>query len=255
MSDYGVIGVGAIAGAIVTGLCAGVDAPPAVLLSPRNAELADALAERFASVQVAAGNQAVLDAAPVVLVCLRPQVAREALAALRFRPDHVVISAMAGISVDELRRLIAPATDVARCIPLPAVARRAGITPIHPPQPTAKPLFDRLGSAVEVPDLAAYDGFAVATATIAAHFEYLRTISAWLGERGVPAEEADRYVAATFADLATTLEHEHDFSHLARDHATPGGINELFLDTLTEAGVYDEVRTGMDRVLTRLSEL
>ena len=85
------------------------------------------------------------------LVCLRPQVAREALAALRFRPDHVVISAMAGISVDELRRLIAPATDVARCIPLPAVARRAGITPIHPPQPTAKALFDRLGSAVEVP--------------------------------------------------------------------------------------------------------
>ena len=36
---------------------------------------------------IAASNQAVLDAAPVVLVCLRPQVARDALAELRFAPD------------------------------------------------------------------------------------------------------------------------------------------------------------------------
>jgi pyrroline-5-carboxylate reductase len=206
-------------------------------------------------VAVAADNQAVLDAVPVVLLCVRPQVARDVLAALNFRPDHVVISAMAGISIDELKQLIAPAADVARCVPLPGVARRAGITPIHPPQPAAKAVFDRLGSAVEVPDIAAYDGFAVATATIAAHFEYLRTIGTWMAARGVGADAADRYVAATFADLATTLGDRHDFDHLARDHATVGGINELFLRTLTEAGVYDQVRAGMDRVLARLSEL
>jgi pyrroline-5-carboxylate reductase len=254
MSDYGLIGVGALASAIVIGLCEGEE-PPSITLSPRNAEIAGGLAARFGSVSVAADNQAVLDAAPVVLLCVRPQVARDALAALRFRSGHVVISAMAGIPVDELRRLVAPATDVARCIPLPAVARRAGITPVHPPQATAKALFDRLGGAVEVPDIDAYDAFAVATATIAAHFEYLRTIGAWMAERGVPAEEAQQYLAATFADLGGTLEQAHDFEHLARDHATAGGINELFLRTLTEAGVYDEVRAGMHRVLARLGEL
>jgi pyrroline-5-carboxylate reductase len=253
--DYGVIGVGAIAQAIVTGLCESVESPPAVVLSPRNAEVAGALAKRYETVTIAASNQAVLDAAPVVLVCLRPQVARDVLAELRFAPAHVVISAMAGISIDELKRLIAPATEVARCIPLPGVARRAGITPVHPPQATAQALFDRLGGAVEVPDIAAYDAFAVATATIAAHFEYLRTISTWLAAHGVAADAADRYVAATFADLATTLADHHDFEHLARDHATVGGINELFLNTLTERGVYDEVRAGMDRVLARLGEL
>jgi len=254
MSDYGLIGVGAIAEAIVTGLCAGDDAP-AVMLSPRNAEVAARLADRFPTVTVAPGNQAVVDAAPVVLLCVRPQIARDVLGALRFRPDHVVISAIAGISVDELRALIAPAEDVARCIPLPAVARRAGITPVHPPQAAAKALFDRLGSAVEVPDLAAYDGFAVATATIAAHFEYLRTIGVWLAGQGIPAEEASRYLAATYADLAATLDSHHDFAHLARDHATVGGINEHFLRTLTEAGVYDEVRTALDSVLARLGAL
>lgn len=254
MSAFGIVGVGAIAEAIVTGLCASDD-PPAFTLSPRNAEIATALAERFATVEVAADNQAVLDAAPVVLLCVRPQIAREVLAGLRFRADHVVISVMAGISIDELKSLIAPASDVCRCIPLPAVARRAGITPVHPPQPTAKALFDRLGSAVEVPELAAYDGFAVASATMASHFEFLRTVSGWLTLHGVPGDDADRYLAAVFADLGNTLETRHDFEHLARDHATPGGINEYLQSMLTEAGVYDEVRTGLDRVLERLGDL
>jgi pyrroline-5-carboxylate reductase len=253
--DYGVIGVGAIAEAIVIGCCDGVADPPRIVLSPRNAELSAALAERFATVAVATDNQAVLDAAPVVLLCLRPQIARDVLAELTFRPGQVVISAMAGISIDELKPLIAPATDVARCIPLPPVARRAGVTPVHPPQAAAKALFDRLGGAVEVADIDAYDGFAVASATIAAHCEYLRTIADWLTAHGVPAPDAARYVTATFADFGETLSRAPDLEHLARDHATPGGINERFWDSLTEAGVYDEVRAGLDRVLAHLHRL
>jgi pyrroline-5-carboxylate reductase len=253
--DYGVIGVGAIAEAIVIGLCDGVEAPPALVLSPRSAQTVNALAARFASVEVAADNQAVLDGAPVVLLALRPQVARDALAGLHFRPDHVVISLMAGISIGELQPLIAPATDVARCIPLPPVARRAGVTPVHPPQAAAKALFARLGGAVEVPDIEAYDGFAVASATIAAHCEYLRTIAEWLTTHGVAPEDATRYISATFADFGVTLSRAADLERLARDHATPGGLNERFWDSLTEAGVYDEVRTGLDRVLAHLSAL
>jgi len=54
---YGVLGVGAIGAAIVTGLCENVDEAPEVLLSPRNAGIAAGLAQRFATVDVAAGNQ------------------------------------------------------------------------------------------------------------------------------------------------------------------------------------------------------
>lgn len=43
--EYGVLGVGAIGAAIVTGLCEDVDDAPKVLLSPRNAEVAAGLAE------------------------------------------------------------------------------------------------------------------------------------------------------------------------------------------------------------------
>src|SRR3954449_6989673 len=93
---YGVLGVGALGAAIVTGLCEDASDPPRVLLSPRNAEIATSLAERFASVTVAADNQAVVDGAELVLVCVRPQVAHEVLAALSFPADRVVVSAVAG---------------------------------------------------------------------------------------------------------------------------------------------------------------
>jgi pyrroline-5-carboxylate reductase len=78
--EYGVLGVGAIGAAIVTGLCEDVDDAPRMLLSPRNAEIAAGLAQRFATVDVAADNQAVVDGSPVVIVCVRPQVAQTVLA-------------------------------------------------------------------------------------------------------------------------------------------------------------------------------
>ena len=249
---YGVLGVGAIGAAIVTGLCENVDEAPKVLLSPRNAGIAAGLARRFAGVDVAADNQAVVDGAQVVVVCLRPQVAQAALAELRFPADRVVISAMAGVPVEALRRLVAPATDVARAIPLPSVARRAAITPVHPPNAVAAALFDRLGEAVELADGEAFEAFSAATATIAAHFAYLSTIAAWLESQAIAEPAATRYVASMFAGLAEATRSGERFERLASEHATPGGINEQFLSGLEEGGTFEHVSLGLQRILDRL---
>ncbi|MFC6342799.1 NAD(P)-binding domain-containing protein, partial [Nocardioides hankookensis] len=91
MSTYGVIGVGSIAEAIVVGLCDGVDDPPTIVLSPRSADRSAALAARFATVDVAADNQAVVAEADVVVVCLLPGNAAEILAGLAFRADQAVV--------------------------------------------------------------------------------------------------------------------------------------------------------------------
>ena len=250
---YGVLGVGAIGAAIVTGLCENVDDAPQVLLSPRNAGIAAGLTQRFATVDVAADNQAVVDGAPVVLVCVRPQVAATVLAELRFPADRVVISAMAGVPVTTLQRLVAPATDVARVIPLPSVARRDGITPVHPPNAAATALFDRLGETAELADVKAFEAFSASTATIAAHFAYLSTIAAWLESQEIPAPAATRYVASMFAALAEATRSGERFEQLAREHATPGGINEQFLNELEQGGTFERVSLGLRRVLDRLT--
>ena len=250
---YGVLGVGAIGAAIVTGLCENVDEAPEVLLSPRNAGIATGLARRFASVEVAAGNQAVVDGARVVVVCLRPQVAQSVLADLRFPADRVVISAMAGVPVKALQRLVAPATDVARVIPLPAVARRDGITPVHPPNAAAVALFDRLGETVELADGRAFEAFSASSATIAAHFRYLDTIASWLESQAIAEPAATRYVASMFAGLAAATRSGERFEQLAREHATSGGINEQFLNGLEHGGTFEHVSLGLQRILDRLN--
>jgi pyrroline-5-carboxylate reductase len=249
---YGVLGVGAIGAAIATGLCENVEDAPEVLLSPRNAGIAAGLAQRFATVDVAADNQAVVDGAPVVIVCVRPQVAQTVLAELRFPADRVVISTMAGVPVKTLQRLVAPATDVARVIPLPSVARREGITPVHPPNATATALFNRLGQTVELADVRAFAAFSASTATIAAHFAYLNTIAAWLESQEIPAPAATRYVASMFAGLAEATRSGERFEQLAREHATSGGINEQFLNELEQRGTFQHVSLGLQRVLGRL---
>jgi pyrroline-5-carboxylate reductase len=248
-----VLGVGAIGAAIVTGLCEDVDEAPRVLLSPRNVEIAGGLAESFASVDVAPDNRAVVDGAPVVIVCVRPQVAQTVLAELRFPADRVVISAMAGVPVNSLQRLVAPATDVARVIPLPSVARREGITPVHPPNAAATELFDRLGETVELADAQAFDAFSASTATIAAHFGYLNAIAAWLESQEIPGPAATRYVASIFAGLAEATRSGESFEQLAREHATAGGINEQFLAWLEQGGTFEHVSAGLQRVLDRLN--
>jgi pyrroline-5-carboxylate reductase len=245
----GIVGVGAIAEAIVTGLCAGDDAPT-VRLSPRSASRTDRLAARYPSVTVADSNQAVLDESDVVLLCVRPQDAPGVISGLTFGPRHAVVSVLAGVSLDALGRLVAPAGIVVRAIPLPAVATRTGLTAIHPPHEIARAIFDPLGGVIALDEEHALDALSASTGTIAAHIAYLDTISRWLIARGIPEADATRYVAAVFAPILATP--PDDFGTLAEDYATAGGLNEQFLATLRDAGMLDVVDRALDAIAQRL---
>jgi len=255
VTSYGVLGVGSIATAIVTGLCDGVVEPPEIVLSPRNAERAAELAARLPSVRVAADNQQVVDDSDVVVICLLPAHAAEVLAGVEFRADHAVVSAIAGFPVAQLAGLVAPATDIARSIPLGAVATRKSVTPVYPATQAATGLYDRLGGSMEIADELAYESVSAASATVAAYFRYLGTIADWLSGGGVPAAAARRYVADTFAALSGELASpDADFAVLAQAHTTPGGLNEQFARVLDAAGTYDAVQVGLDAVLARIAQ-
>ena len=114
--SYGIIGVGAIGAAIVTGLCDGVQDAPPIVLSPRNAGRAAQLASRFRTVRIAQSNQEVIDGSSVLLLCIRPQEARSVLPGLKFSGQQAVVSMMAGISIETLRQLVAPGAARAACL-------------------------------------------------------------------------------------------------------------------------------------------
>jgi pyrroline-5-carboxylate reductase len=252
MATYGVLGVGAIARAIVTGLCAEVTDPPSIVLSPRGAATAAELARQYPTVEMAADNQAVLDASVVVVVCLRRADA-SLLGELAWRPDHVVVSATASLGMPRLLELVAPATRAWRSVPMPPVADRAGLTAVHPPLPEARELFDRLGETVEIEEVAAYEALSATSATLAGFFEYLSTQSDWLEARGISPTDARRYVAATYAGALSTVSGPADFAELASEYATPGGVNDQVARELRGAGAYDTLRRALDHALGRLA--
>jgi pyrroline-5-carboxylate reductase len=253
-TTYGVLGVGSIARAMVVGLCDGIPDPPRIVLSPRGAAVSAELAGRYPTVSVAADNQAVVAGADVVVVCLRKADAA-LLGDLTWRPEQVVVSAVAGVGIPRLTEWVTPVARICRSVPMPPVADRAGFTAVHPPLAEARTLFDRLGSTLEVEDVVAYEALSATSATLAGFFEYLRTQTGWLEARGIVSADARRYVAATFAGALTSLKtvDAPDFDELAADYATPGGVNEQVARELREHGTFDVLEQALDRALGRLA--
>lgn len=253
--QLGFIGTGALTAAIVAGLKSVEDNPVAVVLSPRNEEIAAGLAARYRDVRVAADNQAVLDGCDTVMLAVRPQIAHEVLPALKFRAGHRVISLIATLSVEEVAGLIGPVANVTKALPMPMIARRQGATILFPPDAATAALFGRMGKAIEVADADEFNALSVVTATYASYFKYLDTIHGWLLGHQVPSEKARDYIATLFKALANAPDMAPDagFMHLAEEYATRGGINEQVLRELTERDMFGAFAQSLEGIYRRVS--
>jgi pyrroline-5-carboxylate reductase len=250
---YGFIGAGEITAAVVEGLSAGVADPPLIYLSPRGRTVGRELAARYPHVRVCADNQEVVDSAPVVVLAVRPPQGRDVLTQLSFRSRQVVLSALAGVPLAQLREWVAPAAEVVRVIPLPQAAQARSLTTVYPDHPVARELFERLGGVVVPESERALNAFTAATSTFATHLDYLRTVADWLAAQGVEAAVATDYVRHIYAQVGGSLSRlTGDLEELTARHMTPGGTNAQLLAHLRQAGFPDVVREGLDQVLTRL---
>ncbi|MBB5076674.1 NAD(P)-binding domain-containing protein [Nonomuraea endophytica] len=253
MKRIGIIGVGEIGRAIVVGLCEGAEEPPEVFLSPRGARTAAELSSSYESVRVCADNQAVVDRAELVIIAVRPYDRQEALTGLRVDPGKIVVSLLAGVGIDELRRILATDVPVVRAIPLPPVRERDSVTVTCPSHPDVDALFERLGGALPVEDEAAFSVFSALTGTLTTHYSYLATLASWAVGQGVPAEVADRYVRSLFQGVGRSLGDEgRSLAQLAADHETPNGSNERVRTTWFNDANSEALGKVLDDLLARL---
>lgn len=249
----GFVGTGTISTAMIEGLRLKSGAGP-IVVSPRNADIAKQLAERFADITIAADNQDVLDKSDTVVLAVRPQIAGEVLPELKFRVHHRVISLIATVSLDWLRQVTAPAASVTRAVPLPPVARAQGPTAVFPADPEALALFDRLGTAIALDDEAEFDTFSTATAIMGSYFAFAFTITEWMTDHGVSPDKAHAFMAQMLEGLGSAAASEpgKSFAQLSAEHQTLGGINEQVFKAVTRDGIMPDLDQALDSVLERL---
>lgn len=133
MPTLGVIGTGHFATYLITALRRGGYSGP-VLLSPRNAERAQLLADKQACT-IAASNAAVAEGADIVLLSVRPQHAAAAVQGLTWSPRHTILSGMAGIRLAVLERMLPGAGRIHCLMPLSFIEVVPGPIPVFPPPP------------------------------------------------------------------------------------------------------------------------
>ena len=143
MTNLGVIGTGQFALSFIGGLRrGGYDGK--VLLAPRNADVAGTLARKHGCM-VARSAQAVLADADLILLNVRPEYAEAALANLRWERRHTILSAMAGIRIDDLRALLPGVGGIHLIMPGSYIETAPGPLPLYPPAPGLMPLLSCTG--------------------------------------------------------------------------------------------------------------
>lgn len=251
----GVVGVGEIAEAIVTGLLRPQSTAElaGIHLSPRSRDRAERLAQASPLVRVEADNQAVADAADVVLLSVLPGQAAEVLESMRLRPGTVLLSAVAGLDHATLQPLVGPDVTVVRAVPLPAVRHGAGTTAIYPDHPGVRALFDALGGTVAPGEEAAYSAVSAITSTMSTHVAIINELIAWGRAHGLEEETAERFVRGYYLGLDTSVVHSDlDGEELVGAHETPGGLNEQVRTTWLTPQAREGLRAALDAIYARV---
>ena len=225
--------------------------PPSIVVSPRSQSVARKLAASFPNVTVAPSNQDLLNACDTVVLALRLSHVDEALAALTFRDAQTVINLVSGLSLERLRIFVPAASTLCYAVPLPAAARQKSVTAIFPPNEVASTLFSRVGSVLQLTELEPYLAICALTGTLANYYKLASLSVNWLQTQGIANKAAHAYTAGLLAGAFDSV--QEDFASVAREHATPGGLNAFLLEQMEQSMTYEIFRQTLDSLLRRLA--
>lgn len=246
MARIGFIGTGEITTAMVYGLAG---QGHQILVSPRNAERAAHLASQVDGVRIAP-NEEVVENSDVVFLCLLARVIDEVLPGLPFRKDHSVISVMVDAPLDRLRRLCAPATEIAITIPLPPIAEGGCPLPVYPPSPRLEALFGERNLVLPLRDEAALAAHIGASAICATMLDQLQTAADWLAGLSGDANAAEAYVSAMIRAYLPARPQGGELAEALRMLSTEGGYNATLRGAMAPAKA--SLREGLDGFRPRL---
>ncbi|MCX7355885.1 MAG: NAD(P)-binding domain-containing protein [Alphaproteobacteria bacterium] len=224
----GILGVGHFGGYLVEGLLRAQGLR--VILSPRGAAKAKELSQRH-GLEIAPDNQALVDRSDVVFLATRPKDAAATVAALRWREGQRLVIFAAGIRPAVLS--IGPAVGV-RAMACAACAHGESTVVVHPDDPVARGVLEKLGPVLVMPSEAALEAGTVMYGYYAMLFGLMEEGERWAKAQGIPDQAARDIVAWCFRGAGTMRLHDikEALPDIVASLATPGGLTECGLNSL-----------------------
>jgi len=250
----GIIGVGHLAGYLVDGLMRG-DIPPDIILSPRGAENAKRLSERY-GLEIAADNAQVVEQSDIVLLATRPMDLLDVLTGLPWRADQTAISVAAGVALSGLSDAVAPATAV-RTLPVTAAGIGESPTCLFPENAVARQVFDQLGSVHVFNDEQSFDLGSMQGVVFSVFHAGISTVAEWFENNGLDSDTARMLSAAAFRATSSMVaaQPEQDLGEMVKDYATEGSLTAIALENLKEHGGLSAWPQALDAAYKRCLEI
>lgn len=245
MTRIGFIGTGHIAAPMVRHLAR---KGHEIAVTQRSAEVSAALAADFG---VSVGDpQEVLDASEVVFLCLRPHHAEDVLTPLSFRPDHRVISVMAGVPRDALERLCAPAADFVQTIPLGFLETGGCPLAAFGNDTLLADLFAPENPVVKVADEEALNAHFAICAMVPGILDMMATGAGWLGQRTGDEAAAEFFTTQLLRGFLGAM--SEPLAEARDALATEGTISLQMTGTLRRDNAHAALVSALDAIGKRL---
>ncbi len=251
-TTLGILGTGHLATYTVTGLrCSGDNRR--IILNPRNAERAEYLVQNH-HCEVAENNQTVIDQSDLILLAVRPWQLTDLLKDLEFPKDKIVVSAIAGLTIEQLRNKVDLPEKLALILPVVAAENAQGFVPIHPEIPEVKALADSLGKTISFKNESQFEEAATMACLNGWMYRFFDEQVKWLSNHGIDDENARNMV------LHNTLGAAHyalgrpqqSLSELTGEIATEGTYTKLGLDQLEAGGAFQQWSDTLDMIKAKL---
>lgn len=251
--SLGILGVGHLASYMVAALRRAGD-KRRIVLSPRNQERAKALKSSY-SCDIAADNQAVVDECKVILLAVRPDHLKDLASEIVPTSDHLLISCIAGVSMERLQALMQN-TTIVRTLPLASAEVGEGVVPLFPQNSTAQEILKLTGKLMVFDSEADYELAVTAAVINGVIFGFMAELSEWFQSKGLTGEQSRTLVTHTLRGATGLADGMPDQSlkEINMSIAGPGTFTRKAQEIIVAGGGFDSWLKACEDIERQLRE-
>ena len=249
----GILGVGQLSEFIIEGINNN-KAEYDFVLSTRSQNRASKISAKF-NYKIAPSNQAVLDNCQMILICLPGNASEEILSELNFRPNHSIMSTMAGVSIKKLYRVTKISNICVSMMPGYANVNGNGPITMHPFNKDWNKFLNFLGPVLILETKKQFDIAATFGALSGVSFVFLQTLIDWFVEKGLDYDIAKILVLQTFSGNIDVIKNQNkDLNSIINAVSTKGGITEKLVLELVSKDALKAWIIGLENILTSIEK-